>query len=1099
MPIDTFLEGVSMADIMRPVPFSELLSRIVGEYRNHHSIFGLAEEQFYTDKGKHDLKVFGQHCSTACGPAAGPHTQLAQNIVTSYLAGGRFMELKTVQVMDTLEIDKPCIDARDEGYNVEWSTEYTLPKAWDEYAKAWIILHVIEALQGKGKFEKPSFIFNMSVGYNLEGIKTPKMQQFIDSMIDANKDPRFAEYLAELDAMVEEGLLDGSPWDGMEKKLKGITSKISANISPSTTISTMHGCPPKEIEAICTYMLTEKKIDTFVKLNPTLLGYDKVREILDNLGFDYIGLTRENFEHDLQYNDAIAMLHRLVDLAKKEGRGFGVKLTNTLGSVNDQGQLPGKEMYMSGRALLPISTTVASRLSKEFGGKLPVSYSGGANALTVQALFDTGIRPITLATDMLKPGGYSRLNQMVTILEKSKAWDMDSIDVDKIEKLSNDACSGKFAVTEKEFRGTDSIKIGQDLPLFDCYVAPCQVACPIHQDVPEYVQLVGEGRYADALTLIYDKNALPAITANICDHQCQLHCTRMDYEGAVQIREMKKIAVENGFEEFKKSWEGPTDKSEIKAAVVGAGPAGLSAAYFLSRSGFDTTVFEREENAGGVVRHVIPGFRIPVEAIESDIAFIKAHGVDFRFSAKSEDITVKALKESGYSYIFYAVGSEKDNEIPLKGETKNVLQSLSFLGAYRKDPSSVTLGKNVVVVGGGNTAMDSARAALRVPGVEKVSVVYRRTEKEMPADLEEYGLAKKENVEFLFLANPESYEGNKLVVRKMELGEKDASGRCRPVATQETFTLVADSMITAIGEHADSGKLTWYGVPVNEKGWPMVDKETLESEVEGVYAIGDVQSGPSTVVRCIASARTAVEACIDKVLGPLEDDDEEDDCCCGHDHGEGHACSCGEDHECCCDDDCDDDCCDDDDDDMSPEEMENLAADENSYFALINEKKSQILVSKSVSDKKFAETEAKRCLECSYMCNKCVEVCPNRANVAIDIRNTGVFDNPFQILHLDAYCNECGNCDTFCPWTGGPYKKKFTLFSRMDDFENSTNEGFYSDNGEIVIRFAGKIYNCSMDEDGILVGDQEGITDEVAALIEEVFTSYSYLLGIVED
>ncbi|WP_320130621.1 putative selenate reductase subunit YgfK [uncultured Sphaerochaeta sp.] len=1091
-----------MADIMRPVPFSELLTRIVGEYRNHHSIFGLAEEQFYMDKGKHGMQVFGQQCSTACGPAAGPHTQLAQNIITSYLSGGRFIELKTVQIMDALEIEKPCIDARDEGYNVEWSSEFSLRKSWDEYAKAWIILHVLEALHHKGKFEKPSFIFNMSVGYNLEGIKTEKMQQFIDSMLDAHKDSRFQEYLDELEAMLEEGLFDGSPWDGLEKKLKGLSSKISANISPSTTISTMHGCPPKEIEAICTYMLKEKKIDTFVKLNPTLLGYDAVRNIMDTLGFDYIGLTRENFEHDLQYDDALAMLHRLVSLAKKEGKGFGVKLTNTLGTVNDQGQLPGAEMYMSGRSLLPISTTVASKLSKEFGGKLPISYSGGANALTIQALFETGIRPITLATDMLKPGGYSRLNQIVTILEKSDAWDMQSIDVAKLEQLSKDACNGKYSVTEKKFRGTDSIKIGQALPLFDCYVAPCQIACPIHQDVPEYVQLVGEGRYADALALIYDKNALPAITSNICDHQCELHCTRMDYEGAIKIREMKKIAVENGFDEFKASWEGPTEKSEIKAAVIGAGPAGLSASFFLARSGFDTSVFEREENAGGVIRHVIPGFRIPVEAIESDISFIKAHGVDFHFSAKPEDITVKALKENGYSYVFYAIGSEKDNDIPLiGGDTSRVLHSLSFLASYRKDPTSVTLGKNVVVVGGGNTAMDSARAAFRVPGVEKVTVVYRRTEKEMPADLEEFDLAKKERVEFLFLSNPESFEGNILTVRKMKLGEKDGSGRCRPVSTDETFTLVADSMITAIGEHADGEALGWYGLPVNEKGWPKVDSKTLESEIEGVYAIGDVQSGPSTVVRCIASARTAVEACIDKVLGPVDDneDDDDEDCCCGHDHGEDHECTCGHDHDhgddCCCDDDDEED----DDDEMTPEELENLATEENAYFALINAKKSLIMSSMTEGDKKFAQTEAMRCLECSYLCNKCVDVCPNRANVAIDVRNTGVFDNPFQILHLDAYCNECGNCETFCPWDGGPYKKKFTLFSRMDDFENSTNEGFYADNGEIIIRLDGKIYNCSMDGDGILVGDEEGVTDEVAALIEEVYTSYAYLLGIVED
>lgn len=1075
-----------MGDIMRPVPFSELISRIIGEYRNHHSIFGIAQEQFYQDSGKKSIRVFGQSCTTALGPAAGPHTQLAQNIIASYLVGGRFMELKTVQVMDTLEIDKPCIDARDEAYNVEWSTEFTLPKAWDEYAKAWIILHMLEAAMHKGKFEKPSFIFNMSVGYNLEGIKTAKMQQYIDSMIDAHKDERFNQYLSEMEAMLDEGLFEGTPWEGLEKKLKGLSTKISANISPSTTLSTMHGCPPKEIEAICTYMLTEKKVDTFVKLNPTLLGYDQVRKILDDLGYTYITLTRENFEHDLQYGDAIAMLHRLVDLAKKEGRGFGVKLTNTLGSVNDQGVLPGNEMYMSGRSLLPISTTVATLLSKEFAGKLPISYSGGATAFTVKQLFESGIRPITLATDMLKPGGYTRLTQMVQALEKSKAWDMAEIDVAKLEKLSTDARRGSFSEIDKEFRGDDTIKIGEKLPMFDCYVAPCQVACPIHQDVPEYVQLVGQGRYGEALALIYDKNALPAITGHICDHQCQLHCTRMDYEGAVKIRDMKRIAVENGFEEFKQLWEGATEKTAVKAAVVGAGPAGLSAAYFLARAGFDTAVFEREESAGGVVRHVIPGFRLPVEAIESDVEFIKAHGVEFNFGVDTQAMTVQALKDQGYSYIFYAIGSEVDNDIPLVGDRSRVRQSLSFLSAFRKDPSTLSLGKNVVVVGGGNTAMDSARAALRIPGVEKVSVIYRRTEAEMPADHEEYGLAKKENIQFIFLANPERFDDNVLTVRKMELGEKDSSGRRRPVATDEVFTIEADTMITAIGEHADTAQLTWYGVPVNEKGWPKADDETKESEVENVYVIGDAQSGPSTVVRCIASARSAVEAAIDKVLGPEEE--EEDGCGCGHDHDHDH------DHECTCEDGCD---CDDE-DDMTDEERVELENDENEFFAEVAGKKSKILVSKQFGDAEFAATEAARCLECSYLCNKCVDVCPNRANVAIDVRNTGVFADPFQILHLDAYCNECGNCETFCPYDGGPYRKKFTLFSLKEDFDNSTNSGFYAEGEDILIRLDGRIFNCSLDGDGILTGDEEGITDEVAALIEEIYTSYSYLLGYVE-
>jgi putative selenate reductase len=1058
-----------MGDIMRPVPFSELIERIVGEYRTHQSIFGIAEEQFFRDSQKKSITVFGQRCSTPVGPAAGPHTQLAQNIIASYLVGGRFIELKTVQILDELEIEKPCIDARDEGYNTEWSSEYTLTKAWDEYAKAWIILHLLDAVMGDKPFEKPSFIFNMSVGYNLEGIKSERMQTFIDSMIDANRDERFAQYLGELDALIAEGLFEGTAWEGREKNLAGLTGKISANICLSTTLSTMHGCPPAEIEAICSYMLTEKKLNTFVKLNPTLLGFETVREILDTLGYDYITIKRESFDNDLQWGDAIAMLTRLIALSKSVGRGFGVKLTNTLGSVNDQGMLPGDEMYMSGRALLPISTTVGQRLSAEFGGTLPISYSGGATAFTVKALFESGIRPITLATDLLKPGGYTRLTQMAEILDESDSWKMEGIDLDRLASLASAARSGVYSELEKEFRGIDSIKIDESLPMWDCYVAPCVVACPIHQPVPDYVQLVGEGRYADALELIYDTNALPAITGHICDHQCQLHCTRMDYEGAVKIRDMKRIAVENGFAEFKRqNWEGPTEKTDIKAAVVGAGPAGLSAAYFLARAGFDTTVFEREMSGGGVVRHVIPGFRLPVEAIEDDIEFIKAHGVDFHFASDVERLDVSTLKAEGYQYIFYAIGSEIDNEIPLQGDRSRVRPSLAFLSEFRRDPSSLSLGRHVVVVGGGNTAMDGARAAHRVAGVEQVTVIYRRTEREMPADREEYANAIDDGIDFIFLANPERFDENLLTVRKMALGEPDESGRRRPVPTDETFTIECDTMITAIGEKADSDRLTWYGVPTNEKGWPIVDAETLESQIEDVFVIGDVQSGPSTVVRCIASGRAAVEAAIDKVIGP-EDEDE-------HDHDDDEW----------------------DDEEYDFEEAEEEIAEENAYFASLAEKKSRILPSKNFGEAGFAETEALRCMECSYLCNKCIDVCPNRANVAIDVRNSGLFDDPFQILHLDAFCNECGNCETFCPYDGGPYRKKFTLFNTKEDFDSSSNSGFYADGADVLVRLEGRTVACTIDGEGLLEADAE-ISDEAAALIETVYESYSYLLGYVEE
>ena len=1041
---------------MRPIPFGELLTRIMGEFRNHDSIFSIDKAQFYKDDRKNTVNVFSQSCTTPMGPAAGPHTQLSQNIVASYLVGARFIELKTVQIMDHLEIAKPCIDARDEGYNVEWSTEYTLEKAYDEYLKAWIVLHMIEsAMEGK-VVEKPSFIFNMSCGYNLEGIKQEKMQIFIDSMIDAGKKPLFDEYINEAKALLDEGILEGSDWEGREECVRKTLDKISRNICPSVTVSTMHGCPPKEIEAICSYLLTEKKLDTFVKLNPTLLGYDTVRKVLDDLGFNYVVLKRESFEHDLQLSDAKAMLHRLVELAGKEGRKFGVKLTNTLGNVNPQDVLPGDERYGSGRILLPLSTRVALILSEEFNGTLPISYSGGVSALSVKELFEIGIHPITLATDMLHPGGYAKMKQLCEICKEApEAWKKETIDVSRLRKFVEEVSSPK-GIAGKEFRGTNSSKVGTPLSLFDCYVAPCVEACPIHQPIPEYVALAGEGRLAEALSLIYTSNALPNITGWICDHQCQNHCTRMDYEGPVQIREVKRIAAEKGFDEFKASmWEKPDEPADVKAAVIGAGPAGLAAAYFLALAGFDTSVFEKEKNAGGVVANIIPEFRIPLEAVEKDVQFIKDNGVKFNFGTEK---TIKELRDEGFEYIFVGVGATASNDPHVSGNGPRE-SAISFL-LRSKNGEKINLGKNVVVVGGGNTAMDAARMAIRTQGVESVTVVYRRSQSEMPADREEYEMALSDGVKFLFLANPSDVTDGIMNVKKMVLGEKDASGRRKPVESGETFTLDCSYMISAIGEKADQNVLDAIGVGEEGK----------------VYIIGDTKTGPSTVVRCIASAQSAVDDAIDKVYEDiLSQDDDEKECDC-----EGE-CTCSSQEEEVIEED---------------EDIDEIRSEEDDFFASIREKKSSVLLSASKTSKDFLKTEAKRCLECSYYCNKCTEVCPNRANVMLDMRDTGLFDDPFQILHLDAYCNECGNCAAFCPHDGGPYLKKFTLFSRLDDFENSTNSGFYCENDQVKIRLDGKIIDGEIDKDGKLVAD---VPEEVKAMVETVFVSYSYLLGPVEE
>ncbi|MCG8570803.1 MAG: putative selenate reductase subunit YgfK, partial [Spirochaetes bacterium] len=862
---------------------------------------------------------------------------------------------------------------------------------------------------------------------------------------------QYQKYLDQINAFIKEETLFKDQFGSKQSALSSLTNTVSTAICTQITLSTMHGCPPKEIEAICMYMLTEKKINTYVKLNPTLLGYDFVRKVMDQLGFTYLQLKEDTFLHDLQYNDALAMLKRLKKTSVDQNLSFGIKLTNTLASVNSRGILPGEENYMSGRALFPLSITLAARLSKEFNGELPISYSGGAAQHNVRELFACGIRPITLATDMLKPGGYVRMKEMADILEKESHWDKEKIDVSTLQKLADDALTNLH--TSKHWRGTDKINIDQPLPLFDCYVAPCVTACPIHQDIPEYISLVSQGKYKEALDVIYEKNALPSMTGHICDHQCMYNCTRLDYEGSVKVREMKKIAVKNGFNEYKASWKKPAANKSKKAAVIGAGPAGLSTAYFLAREGFSVTVFDKRESAGGVVRHIIPRFRLPEEAILHDINFVEAHGVKFKYGTNPE-FTVNEVKKQGYEYVCLALGAEAVKPFPLKGDNRNVIPSLKFLDNVHKNAGSLNLGKNVVVVGGGNTAMDSSRAALQADGTENVAVVYRRTENEMPADREEYEEAVHDGVKFYFLANPEEFTSNgKVVCRKMKLGEPDESGRRRPVATDEVMELACDTLITAIGENVDLDILKKSGVPLASNGWPQASEDTLEV-ADNVYLIGDAHTGPSTIVECIAEGRKAADAICKKEDSSWSRD---------------------------------------------PSFKKPFSQDR---VKAIKERKGQLADAIDPKSKyqttDFAKLEGKRCLECTYLCNKCVDVCPNRANMALK-SVTGLAD-PYQIIHIDAYCNECGNCGSFCPYHGKPYLDKLTIFSLEEDFNNSKNSGFFINGENLKLRLKEKIYDLKINAQGQISGTQPSGLDaeNTFKMISEVMVNHQHLLGKVD-
>ncbi len=1074
--VDSFLQqGDTMSDTMVPIPFRVLLKRAVQEFAKDSSIFGIHADRFYRSAPEPSAAVFTRRLASPVGPAAGPHTQLAQNIITAYLCGARYIELKTVQILDSLAIDKPCIYAGDEAYNVEWSTELSLEQAFDEYLKAWIMVHVAEALfpsgpQGESDFR---FEFNMSVGYDLQGIRTPRMQTFIDSMMDASETQQMKEYLGILrEAAEDEEFLADTPLQSRRDALRKLAEAIPGTVCPSVTLSTMHGCPPDEIEAICSYLLTEKHIDTFVKLNPTLLSYTTVRDLLDRLGYEYISLKPETFSHDLQFSDAFAMIGRLQNLAAAQGRGFGVKLSNTLGTVNDQGILPGNEMYMSGRALFPLTVRLAARLSAEFEGRLAVSFCGGVQARSVKQIVESGIRPVTAATDLLKPGGFYRMLAMAEACRdiSAEVLNRETIDTAALEALADEAAADPLY--KKEGRGYGSVTVHAPLPLTDCYIAPCVQACPIRQDVPEYIHLAGEGRYAEALALIYEKNPLPNITGWICDHQCMYACTRIDYEGAVDIREVKRIAAELGEAEYRSQiWEKP-EHAPVKAAVIGAGPAGLSAAFFLARAGFTVTLFEREQSAGGIIRNSIPAYRLPLRAVEADIEHIEAQGVEIVYGVDPQRIAMQTLKDEGYVYLFYAVGADIDNKLELEGADSRVIAALGFLRQHRSDPSSVKLGSSVVVVGGGNTAMDGARSAKSVAGVKEVTVVYRRTREQMPADIEEFEHAVEDGVKFIYLAAPQRLDpSGELTCRNMRLGEPDESGRRRPVPTEETMSIHADTVITAVGERVDTSLLEQIGIPLQD-GRAEVDEQTCETNIPGVYLIGDAESGPSTVVRCIAAARRAVEAAVDREIGPEEEEAQLEEYFF-HEHEHDH------DHE------------------KEPDESA-LEAAEDAFFAEIRAKKTGFMepAVKGEPDARFAAVESARCLECSYICNKCVDVCPNRANVAVDVRPLMMFDNPFQIVHIDALCNECGNCAVFCPWEGKPYTDKLTIFNSRACLEESSNPGFAL-SGDGVTLFCRSESGGEVTEVPYLDGIPEGLMPgETAELIELILNHYPYLTGL---
>ncbi len=996
-----------------PIPLRQQLKLILSELSDKGTVFGIPRELFFIAEENTALStdIFGHRLQSPVGVAAGPHTQMAQNIVAAWLSGARYIELKTIQTLDELEVPKPCIDMQDEGYNCEWSQELKVRESFSEYLDAWIIIHILNHRLGWGY--QPGVVFNMSVGYDLKGIMQENVQWFLDMMNDCG------EYI---DARLEE-IVDIYP--------EAAELDIPARISDNITLSTMHGCPPDEIEAIARYLVSERKLHTFVKVNPTLLGPEALREILNHkLGFR-TRVPDEAFAHDLKYDDALVMIRSIRRLATEQGVGFGLKLTNTLESENNKTVFGGDVpmMYMSGRALHPISVSLAARLQEEFDGELLLSFSAGADAFNITDLISCGFRTVTVCSDLLRPGGYMRMSQYFTELRAG----LKKADAKNINDLTAAALASLRTYSRKvisspayrrEYIRPPDIKSERELGMFDCIAAPCQDNCATRQDIPDYLWHTSQGEFDKAFGVILRTNPFPSVTGMVCDHLCQNKCTRINYDDPLQIREVKRFISESGSVR-----PDPAPGNGKKVAIIGAGPAGLSCAFYLRMAGFGVDVFEARSKAGGMVRYAIPGFRLTDEAVTKDIERITGLGVKILYNSRIDKEKFRELQVD-YPYIFLGPGAQLASPLNIEGaDASGVLDPLQFLFAARAG-TATGIGRNVVIIGGGNTAMDAARTAYRLVGTDgTVTVVYRRTVNEMPADQGEIREVLKEGITILELTAPEKIivkDGAVagLVCVRMELKGTDRSGRPAPVKIDGSESeLSCDTVIPAIGQITD--------IDIGDAGDLSIGDKPYRTRIKGVYTGGDAMRGASTAINAIGDGRKAAEQIIRDAGISLTIQKP------GLQRG------------------------------LSYEELMIKRAkrvhatppaepteQERRTFALVS----------TTQEGRVMKEESARCLWCDEICSICTTVCPNLANRTYRItpfsrllqkavkteddemifRDDALFEirQQYQILHIANFCNECGNCNTFCPTSGAPFREKPRFWLTTESFNNA-EEGFF--------------------------------------------------------
>ena len=402
--------------------------------------------------------------------------------------------------------------------------------------------------------------------------------------------------------------------------------------------------------------------------------------------------------------------------------------------------------------------------------------------------------------------------------------------------------------------------------VMDSGTAPCKAVCPAHIPVQGYIKLASMGRYTEALELIKKENPFPAVCGRICNKACEQACTRGIVDASVAIDDIKKFIADKDLDASTRFV--PKMLNQIgrpyteKIAVIGAGPAGLSCAYYLAVKGYPVTVFEKEDKLGGMLTLGIPGFRLDKAVVNAEIDILRELGVEFKTGVEvGKDVSLPQLRAEGYKAFYLGIGASRGTKLGVPGEElAGVFTGIDFLRDVNLE-KPVSIGKRVAVVGGGNVAIDVARTALRL-GAEDVTIVYRRSRDEMPAAADEIAEAEEEGVRFMYLAAPVEVLGSGTVsgmkVEVMELGEADAKGRRKPVGTGKFETLELDAVISAIGQKIDLGGISaGTGIQLSSKGAVMVDELSYQTGEPDVFAGGDVVTGPKFAIDAIAAGKEA--------------------------------------------------------------------------------------------------------------------------------------------------------------------------------------------------------------------------------------------------